>query len=147
MTYRIGEQQRRGSAQCPAHIIHGTKGRFRQWAGDLALPDGCACAFEGSLAGRRYNPFSHEMAHLDYFRWCSMLYVFAAVHTLHGEMYFEHEKEGNIRRRCRPDLQSCFPSQLEWAELDEKLTGKLVWPDDSLNYTAYNNQYNIRTHT
>ena len=65
-----------------------------------------------------------------------------------GDMFFDlEEQEGNIRRRCRPELQSCFPSQLEWAKLADKLDGKLVWPDDSLNYTEYNYQYNLRTRT
>ena len=74
-----------------------------------------------------------------------MLTALAMLNALHGEIYLEPEHEGTIHRRCRPSL-SCFPSQLEWAELEQSMTGFLVWPDDS-NYTVYNYQFNLITET
>ena len=71
-----------------------------------------------------------------------LLYAFATVHTLHGKMHFDDENQDAIKQRCNPAL-SCFPNQLEWANLGESMTGRLVWPEDSLNYTVYNYQYNM----
>ena len=76
----------------------------------------------------------------------SLLCIFELFLTIHGKLYFEEENEETIRRRCRPEL-SCFPSQLDWAELEDSLTGRLVWPGDSYNYTAFSYQFNLRTQT
>ena len=84
------------------------------------------------------NVFRRCRAHLY-----SLLNVIVAVHVLHAEMYYEGENEAAISRRCHPAISSCFPSQLEWARLESKMTGTLVWPDDSLNYTTYNFQNNL----
>ena len=75
-----------------------------------------------------------------------LLYLYQVFHILHGQLYFDGENEETIKRRCNPAL-SCFPSQLEWARLEENMFGRLVWPDDSLNYTVYNYQNNIWTVT
>ena len=72
-----------------------------------------------------------------------LLFLCVANYVVHGEIYIERENEETIRRRCRPSL-SCFPDQLEWAKLENDLTGMLVWPDN-YNYTMYNFQYQFRT--
>lgn len=54
------------------------------------------------------------------------------------------EEEDNIGLRCRVDFPSCFPKQLDWAELENNMIGRLVFPGDSENYTFYNFQYNKR---
>ena len=65
---------------------------------------------------------------------------------MNAKLYYGEVNEETIRRRRRPDL-SCFPSELQWAELDDSMIGTLVWPDDSFNYTAYNFQFNLKART
>ena len=96
-------------------------------------------------------PYNHNqivaiIVFCSYCVYISLLCIFALINTLQADLYYEGENEDTIRRRCRPDL-SCFPSELEWAELKESMTGTLVWPDDSFNYTARNFQVNLRKMT
>ena len=75
--------------------------------------------------------------------------VFGDSHGGGGDDYMVdmEEQERHVNRFCRPELQSCFPTQLEWAKLDDDLDGTLAWPDVSFGYTGYNYQYNLRTFT
>ena len=90
----------------------------------------------------------HEKNHNFYHCFCSycvffsLLCICSLFNALHANLYYDDEiNEETIRRRCRPDL-SCFPSELEWAELEESMMGTLVWPGDKFNYTANNGFFN-----
>ena len=78
----------------------------------------------------------------------AVLLLVVMVPPLHGAIHSDlEEQEERIKHRCHPQFQSCYPSQLEWARLSDQLDGRLVWPDESFNYTAFNYQYNLRTLT
>lgn len=72
------------------------------------------------------------------------LFMLCSIYHCAGE---EASFEENIKTRCRVDLPSCFPEQLDLAELGKSLTGELVFPEKSKEYTSYNFQWNNRTKT
>ena len=71
------------------------------------------------------------------------LLLCATVHNAEVDRREDDAEESEEKRRCYGDV----PSDLDYARLADKMSGRLVFPEPPSDYAKYNFQWNLRTKT